>query len=60
MSMHEAAVLVEKYSLAEANAAIQEDWKLLAVVPGDDAVIYILGKPAPEPEMAKNINIRFT
>ncbi|AZE96020.1 hypothetical protein C4J96_3921 [Pseudomonas orientalis] len=60
MKMHEAVELIEKYSLADANAAIQRDWKLLAVVPGNDAVIYVLGKPAPEPEMAKDINFRFT
>jgi hypothetical protein len=45
MQLHEAVELKEAYSVGNANAAVQEGWKLLAVVPGANGVTYVLGKP---------------
>ena len=47
MQMHEAIELLEAFNLDSANDAIQEGWKLLAVVPGSSSVTYVLGKPWP-------------
>lgn len=47
MQMHEAIELLEAFNLDSANEAIQEGWKLLAVVPGVSGVTYVLGKPRP-------------
>jgi hypothetical protein len=48
MQLHEAVELKEAYSVGNANSAIQEGWKLLAVAPGANGVTYVLGKPVPE------------
>lgn len=47
MQLHEAVELKEAYSVGNANAAVQEGWKLLAVVPGANGVTYVLGKKKP-------------
>lgn len=44
MQMLEAIELLEAFNLDSANEAIQEGWKLLAVVPGASNVTYVLGK----------------
>jgi len=44
MQLHEAFNLIEAYSVSSANSAVQEGWTLLAVVPGANGVIYVLGK----------------
>ncbi|MGU3310194.1 hypothetical protein ACLBW8_28490 [Pseudomonas sp. M5A4_2d] len=46
MQLHEAVELKEAYSVGNANSAIQEGWKLLAVAPGANGVTYVLGKKA--------------
>ncbi|MFI8648528.1 hypothetical protein ACIGJK_27575 [Pseudomonas iridis] len=48
MQLHEAVELKEAYSVSNANKAIQEGWKLLAVAPGANGVTYVLGKPVLE------------
>lgn len=58
MQLHEAVELKEAYSVSSANTAVQEGWKLLAVAPGANGVTYVLGKTAPEPQMAKSLNAR--
>lgn len=47
MQMHEAVELLEAFNLDSANEAIQEGWRLLAVVPGASGVTYVLGKARP-------------
>ncbi|MDR6163089.1 MULTISPECIES: hypothetical protein [Pseudomonas] len=59
MQLHEAVELKEAYSVSSANTAVQEGWKLLAVVPGANGVTYVLGKTAPEPQMATTLKVRF-
>ena len=50
MQLHEAFELKESYSVGNANSAIQEGWKLLAVTSGANGVTYVLGKPAEKPK----------
>ncbi|MEZ1324788.1 hypothetical protein QIW46_25930 [Pseudomonas fluorescens] len=65
MQINDAAEVVEELGAARANRRLAEGWKLLAVVPGYDHIntqavaCYVLGKPAPEPQMAKNIKVTF-
>jgi len=66
MQMHEAVEVVQVAGAGNANTKLAEGWKLLAVTSagngqadGKTFVFYILGKPAPPPEMAKTINMRF-
>jgi hypothetical protein len=47
MQLHEAVELKEAYSVVNANTAIQDGWKLLAVAPGANGVTYVLGKKQP-------------
>jgi hypothetical protein len=47
MQLHEAVELKEAYSVSNANTAVQEGWKLLAVAPGANGVTYVLGKTKP-------------
>ena len=49
MQLHEAFELKEAYSVGNANSAIQEGWKLLAVAPGANGVTYVLGRPETPP-----------
>lgn len=58
MQLHEAVELKEAYSVSNANTAMQEGWKLLAVAPGANGVTYVLGKPAPERNMTQNLDVR--
>ncbi|SED15115.1 hypothetical protein SAMN04490185_2872 [Pseudomonas frederiksbergensis] len=54
MQLHEAVELKEAYSVSNANTAIQEGWKLLAVAPGANGVTYVLGKPKEVAQMLHN------
>ena len=60
MQMHEAVELKEAGSVNQANAAIQEGWKLLAVTSASDgnnqlAVIYVLGRKAGRPQIPRGV-----
>jgi hypothetical protein len=46
MQLHEAVELKEAYSVGDANAAVQDGWKLLAVASGTNGVTYVLGQKA--------------
>ncbi|MCQ4302716.1 hypothetical protein C1170_06190 [Stutzerimonas frequens] len=55
MQLHEADVVFEAYSLQDANKAIKDGWKLLAITsvtnpqtsPQFTCVCYVLGKKSP-------------
>lgn len=65
MQLSEVVEVTQAYGVDAANRRLAEGWKLLAVVattnPGfqESGVTYVLGKAAPESEMAKALNIRF-
>ena len=67
IQLHEVVEVIEASSASDADVLLASGWKLVAVVAGDRYAsgqlnvgpIYVLGKPAPAPEMAKSINVRF-
>ncbi|WP_202369635.1 hypothetical protein [Pseudomonas sp. MWU318] len=65
MRISDATEVVEELGAEHANRRLAERWKLLAIAPWYDHVntqavaCYVLGKPAPEPQMAKNIKMTF-
>ncbi|WP_285354613.1 hypothetical protein [Pseudomonas sp. lyk4-R2A-10] len=65
MLTSEVIEVVEELGASRANQRLAEGWKLLAVVPGYNHIntqavaCYVLGKSAPEPQMATNIKMTF-
>lgn len=64
MQLTDVVEVDQVFGALNANKRLSEGWKLLGMVPGNSStggatVIYVFGKPAPEPKMASSLNVRF-